>query len=160
MSETRERGGAVRETDERARQLLAGREYIGVHRIDGPLIFVRKTHPVGYRELVECVDPAGNVRLGMVLETSEDVVVAQVFEGTSGLTLPDTRVRFRGEPLAVGVTERMLGRVFNGLGQPIDGGPAPMADSELDVNGHADQPDGARVPARLHPDRHLAPSTA
>ena len=117
------------------RRLLAGREYIGVDRIDGPLVFIRGTHPVGYRELVECVDTEGNVRLGMVLETSEDYVVAQIFEGTGGLTMPGTRVRFRGEPLAVGVTDKMLGRVFNGLGQPIDGGPPPVADTQSPVNG-------------------------
>ncbi len=150
MSEaTTHRGGeaaATREIGERERRLLAGREYIGVHRIEGPLIFVRRTHPVGYRELIECVDPTGHVRLGMVLETSEDAVVAQVFEGTSGLTLPETRVRFRGEPLAVGVTERMLGRVFNGLGEPIDDGPAPMADKELPVNGMPINPTAREYP--------------
>ncbi len=80
------------------RHLLSGREYIGVDKIDGPLIFVSKTHPVGYRELIECVDKQGNVRLGIVLESSTDVVVVQVFEGTSGLALPSTRIRFSGEP--------------------------------------------------------------
>jgi V/A-type H+-transporting ATPase subunit B len=105
------------------RRLLAGREYIGVDKIDGPLVFITKTHPVGYRELVECVDKQGMVRLGIVLESSTDVVVVQVFEGTTGLTLPDTRVRFSGEPLTISVSKDMLGRVFNGLGNPIDGGP-------------------------------------
>ncbi len=116
-------------------KLLTGREYIGIDKIDGPLIFIKNTHPIGYRELVECVDKNGNTRLGMVLDTSNDVVVAQIFEGTTGLSLPDTSVRFKGEPLKVGVTEKMLGRVFNGLGQPIDGGPAPVPDMDLDVNG-------------------------
>src|SRR4030042_6600116 len=81
------------------KRLQPGKEYIGVHRIDGPLVFIQKTHPVGYRELVECVDSRGDVRLGMVLDTSEDTVVVQVYGGTSELTLPGTRVRFRGEPL-------------------------------------------------------------
>ena len=67
---------------------MSGREYVGAARIDGPLVFVRGTHPVGYRELVECVDADGNTRLGMVLDTSDDVVVVQVFEGTDGLTMP------------------------------------------------------------------------
>ena len=57
------------------RRLLSGREYIGVDKIDGPLIFVSKTHPVGYRELIECVDKQGHVRLGIVLESSTNVVV-------------------------------------------------------------------------------------
>jgi len=84
------------------KSLLSGREYIGVDKIDGPLVFVSKTHPVGYRELVECVDKQGHVRLGIVLESSTNAVVVQVFEGTSGLTLPGTRVRFSGEPLRAG----------------------------------------------------------
>nr|HPG87303.1 V-type ATP synthase subunit B [Spirochaetales bacterium] len=121
--------------DEERRVLMSGREYVGAARIDGPLVFVRGTHPVGYRELVECVDADGNVRLGMVLDTSDDAVVVQVFEGTDGLTMPGTRTRFRGRPLTVGVSDRMLGRVFDGLGRPVDGGPAPLADDEPDVNG-------------------------
>ena len=78
------------------RRLLSGREYIGVDKIDGPLIFVSKTHPVGYRELIECVDKQGHVRLGIVLESSTGAVVVQVFEGTAGMDLPSTRIRFSG----------------------------------------------------------------
>ncbi len=128
------------------KQLLAGREYRGIDRIDGPLIFVRKTHPIGYRELVECVDREGATRLGMVLDTSANEVVVQIFEGTSGLTMPDTRVRFRGEPLTLSVTKGMLGRVFNGLGRPIDGGPEPVGDEELDVNGRPINPTAREYP--------------
>jgi len=126
--------------------LLAGREYIGVDKIDGPLVFIRKTHPVGYRDLIECVDTRGHVRLGIVLESSTDVVVAQIFEGTSGLTLPGTRVRFSGKPLTISVSKEMLGRVFNGLGLPIDGGPPQRSDIELDVNGMAINPTAREYP--------------
>lgn len=129
-----------------SRNLLAGREYIGVDKIDGPLIFTSNTHAVGYRELVECVDRQGHVRLGIVLESSTNAVVVQIFEGTSGLTLPDTRVRFVGRPLKLGVSREMLGRVFNGLGQPIDGGPDPRSDIELDVNGLAINPTARQYP--------------
>jgi len=115
------------------KRLLSGREYIGVDKIDGPLIFVSKTHPVGYRELIECVDKQGNVRLGIVLESSTNIVVVQVFEGTAGLDLPSTRIRFSGEPLTISVSKEMLGRVFNGLGHPIDGGPPQRSDLQLDV---------------------------
>ncbi|MBN1837032.1 MAG: V-type ATP synthase subunit B [Spirochaetales bacterium] len=128
------------------RRLLAGREYVGVDRIDGPLVFVRNTHPVGYRDLVEVVDPAGNTRLGIVLDTSRDVVVVQVFSGTAGLTMPQTHARFRGEPHEIAVTEKMLGRVFNGLGEPIDGGPPPAGEQELDVNGQAINPTAREYP--------------
>ncbi|MFW6181607.1 MAG: V-type ATP synthase subunit B, partial [Spirochaetota bacterium] len=115
--------------EELARKLLHEREYLGLSRIDGPLVFIRNTHPVGYHELIECTDDQGNVRLGMVLETSSEAVVAQVFEGTSGLTLPGTRVRFTGEPLSVEVSRLMLGRVFDGLGRPLDGGLSPRGEA-------------------------------
>ncbi|MEW5814946.1 MAG: V-type ATP synthase subunit B [Spirochaetota bacterium] len=132
--------------NETEKKLMAGREYIGVDKIDGPLIFIQNTHPIGYRELVECVDRAGHPRLGMVLDTSTTAVVVQVFEGTSGLTLPNTRVRFMGETLKIGVTRKMLGRVFNGLGMPIDDGPAPLGDMELDINGKPINPTAREYP--------------
>ncbi|MBN1242865.1 MAG: V-type ATP synthase subunit B [Spirochaetales bacterium] len=128
------------------RELAAGREYLGLERIDGPLVFIKRTHPVGYRELVEIVDAEGRGRLGMVLDTSEDMVVAQVFEGTQALTLPGSKARFRGEPLTVGATRRMLGRTFDGLGRPRDGGPAPLADSRSDVNGRPVNPVAREYP--------------
>ncbi|MBI9103658.1 MAG: V-type ATP synthase subunit B [Spirochaetales bacterium] len=128
------------------KELLAGREYNGVDQIQGPLVYVKNTHPVGYRELVECVDKQGKTRMGMVLDTSDDVVVVQVFEGTSGLTMPDTKVRFMGEPLSLGVSEAMLGRVFNGLGQPKDGGSAPQAEAYMDVNGRPINPTAREYP--------------
>jgi len=128
------------------KKLLGGREYIGVGKIDGPLLFIEKTHPVGYRELVECIDTQGNLRLGMVLETSRDTVVVQVFEGTSGLTIPKTRVRFTGGPLKIAVSKKMLGRVFNGLGNPIDGGPPQKEEAVLDVNGRPINPTSREYP--------------
>ncbi len=128
------------------KSLLAGREYTGINRIEGPLAYIRKTHPVGYQELVECVDKEGKIRTGLVLDTSDEVVVVQIFEGTSGLTLPDTRMRFMGEPLSLGVSEGMLGRVFNGLGKPIDGGAAPPAEETLNVNGNPINPTAREYP--------------
>ena len=115
-------------------------------QIEGPLVYVKKTHPVGYRELVECIDKEGKTRTGMVLDTSDDVVVVQVFEGTSGLTLPDTGIRFMGEPLTLEVSESMLGRVFNGLGKPIDGGAAARAEEVMDVNGRPINPTAREYP--------------
>jgi len=127
-------------------ELLAGREYIGVTKIDGPLVFIEKTHPVGYRELVECIAPDGEVRLGMVLDTSDSVVVVQVFSGTAGLTLPGCRVRFQGKPQTLAVSKKMLGRVFNGLGMPIDEGPPPVSEDELDINGRPINPTAREYP--------------
>jgi V/A-type H+-transporting ATPase subunit B len=117
------------------KKLAEGREYIGISQVNGPLVFVKGIHNVGYNELAEIVDSKGLVRLGMVLESSEGAAVIQVFEGTTGLSIPDTRVRFRGEPLKFGVGAEILGRVFNGLGQPIDSGPPPMVEEMMDVNG-------------------------
>lgn len=128
------------------RSLLSGREYVGASRIDGPLIFMRNTHPIGFGELVECVDPKGVMRTGQVLDTSDDLVMIQLFEGTSGLTLPGTRVRFMGEPLTLPVSEQMLGRVMNGLGHPRDGGSLPHGEDELDVNGLPINPTAREYP--------------
>lgn len=128
------------------RTLLAGREYVGAESIEGPLVVLRKTHPVGYRELVECNDAEGNKRLGMVLDTSEDAVVVQIFEGTSGMTLPSTRTRFLGEPLSLEVSDGMLGRVFDGLGRPVDRGSAPVGQESRDVNGLAVNPTAREYP--------------
>ncbi len=79
-------------------KLISGREYVGASRIDGPLVYMRNTHPVGFGELVECMDATGVRRTGQVLDTSDSVVVVQLFEGTSGLTLPGTRMRFMEAP--------------------------------------------------------------
>lgn len=117
------------------KKLLAGREYVGLAGIDGPLLYVEKTHPVGYQELVECLDKNGHIRLGNVLDSSDSMVVVQMFEDNAGLNMPQTKVRFMGKPLSLPVSERMLGRVFNGLGQPIDGGAPVMGDKDLNVNG-------------------------
>jgi V/A-type H+-transporting ATPase subunit B len=127
-------------------QLKSGREYIGIDKVDGPLLFIKNTHDVGYKELVECVDPSGAVRLGIVLDTSSDVVVVQLFEGTASLTLPETRLRFKGDAHKLGVSDKMLGRVFNGLGHPLDGGPAPRAEQYLNVNGKAINPTAREYP--------------
>jgi V/A-type H+-transporting ATPase subunit B len=136
----------IRDQEEIYKSLLPGREYIGVDKIDGPLIFLSKTHPVGYRDLIECVDAEEKVRSGIVLESSEDLIVAQIFEGTSGLTLPGTRVRFTGKPLMLSVSKDMLGRVFNGLGEPIDGGPPQSGDIDLNVNGSPINPTAREYP--------------
>ncbi|ADK82205.1 V-type ATP synthase subunit B [Sediminispirochaeta smaragdinae] len=128
------------------RTLLSGRQYLGADSMEGPLLIMRNTHPVGYRELVECVDASGKTRLGMVLDTSREAVVVQVFEGTSGMTLPSTRTRFLGEPLSLEVTDSMLGRIFDGIGRPIDDGPSPVGEETRDVNGIAVNPTSREYP--------------
>ncbi|HOE84532.1 MAG TPA: V-type ATP synthase subunit B [Sphaerochaeta sp.] len=128
------------------RRLLSGREYRGASRIDGPLVYMRNTHPVGYGELVEVVAPDGQTRFGQVLDTSDEVVVVQVFEGTDGLSMPDTRMRFMGEPLSLAVSEQMLGRVMDGLGKSRDGAAAIAGSVERDVNGEPMNPTAREYP--------------
>ena len=132
-----------------ARHQSEGRQYIGIDQVSGPLIFVKGIHNVGFNEIAEIVDARGRVRLGMVLETSEGTAVIQVFEGTSGLSIPETRIRFRGESLRFGVGSEILGRVFNGLGEPIDGGPPPMVEEMMDVNGLAINPTAREYPRKF-----------
>ncbi|MFA6681337.1 MAG: V-type ATP synthase subunit B [Sphaerochaeta sp.] len=128
------------------RLLLSGREYRGTSRIDGPLVYMRNTHPVGYGELVEITAADGTHRSGQVLETSDEVVVVQVFEGTEGLNLPGTGMRFMGEPLTLPVSEQMLGRVMNGLGKSRDGSTIPQGAVEKDVNGQPINPTAREYP--------------
>ncbi len=128
------------------RNIREGREYIGIASISGPLVAIKGIHNVGYNELAEVVDSNGHIRLGMILESSEKAAVIQVFEGTSGLSVPETRVRFKGEPLHFGAGAEILGRVFNGLGQPIDDGPVPLAEKRMDVNGLPINPTAREYP--------------
>jgi V/A-type H+-transporting ATPase subunit B len=110
-------------------------EVIGVSRIEGPLVVVERTGSVGYDEVVEIIDPLGHPRLGRVLEVGEGTAVVEVFAGTRGLSIDGTRVNFQGMPFQIPVAEEMLGRIFNGLGMPLDGGPQPLAERFADING-------------------------
>ena len=123
-----------------------GQEVLGVSRVEGPLIVVENTGVVGFDEVVEITDRQGNIRLGQVLEVGEGVAVVQVFSGTTGLTIEDTKVRFMGSPLRIPVAEEMLGRIYNGLGKPIDGGPEPLAEKHANINGQPINPT-----ARVYP---------
>ncbi len=134
--------------DPEAYRLLDRREYVGVSEISGAVVAIKNIHNVGYNQLVEIVDARGKSRLGMTLEVSEGAAVIQVFEGTSGLRLDDTRVRFRGEPLMVAVSEEVLGRVFDGLGRPADGGPEPVGEPR-DVNGLPVNPTAREYPRKF-----------
>ncbi|MBN1781552.1 V-type ATP synthase subunit B [bacterium] len=131
------------------KQLYHAREYQGIQQIIGPLVFIEGIHNVGYNELVELRDENGHERLGVILEASEGAAVVQVFEGTTGLSLNATRVRFRGKALQLPVDTEMLGRVFDGLGRPIDGGPGPVAEERWDVNGSPINPTSRTYPTKF-----------
>jgi len=121
-------------------------EYVGLSKMDGPLIVVERIADIAFDELAEIKDPAGNIRIGKVLEVDEQRAVVQVLEGTHGLANSNTRVRFLGESLSIHVSREMLGRVFDGLGRPVDGGPAPLAGTPRDVNGMPINPYSRQYP--------------
>ena len=113
------------------------REYRTVEEIASPLMIVRMVDGVTYDELVEVELHDGSVRRGQVLEVNGDTAVVQLFESAAGINLADAKVRFLGHPLQLGVSADMLGRVFNGMGRPIDGGPEILAEEYRDINGLA-----------------------
>jgi|UniRef100_A0A7V3UZV7 V/A-type H+-transporting ATPase subunit B len=111
------------------------KEYRTVGSIAGPLMLVEGVSGVKYSELVEISLPSGERRRGQVLEVERERALIQVFEGTRGIDVPQARVRFLGRGIELAVSEEMLGRVFNGLGVPRDGGPAIIPKKKLDING-------------------------
>ena len=111
------------------------REYKTVEEISGPLMMVRMVQDVTFDEMVEVELHDGSLRRGRVLEVGGDTAVVQLFESAAGINLADARVRFLGHPLQLGVSGDMLGRVFNGMGRPIDGGPEILAEELRDISG-------------------------
>jgi len=116
------------------------KEYLTVKEIVGPLILLEGVEGAKYNELVEVEFPDGSVGLGNVLEVEEDLVLLQSFEATSGLNIAQTKVRFTGRGLELPVSRDILGRVFDGLGRPIDKGPRIIPDKRLDINGNPINP--------------------
>ena len=111
------------------------REYRTIQEINGPLMVVRRVQGVTYDELAEIELADGSVRRCKVLEVNGDNAVVQLFEASAGINLADSKVRFLGHPLELAVSDDMLGRVFNGMGHPIDGGPEILAAEYRDING-------------------------
>lgn len=112
------------------------KEYSTITDVNGPLIIVNKISNVKYDELVEVELSNGEKRRGQVLEVSEDKAIVQMFEGTSGIDISNTRVRFLGRVIEIPVSMDLLGRIFDGSGRPIDKGPNIIADKRLDINGN------------------------
>jgi V/A-type H+/Na+-transporting ATPase subunit B len=125
------------------------KEYTSVTEISGPLMIVENVEDVAYGELVQVTDPAGDLRLGQVLEVKDDKAVIQLFEGTSGIDTKETKVRFVGETMKLAVSADMLGRIFNGVGKPIDGLPEIVPESRLDINGNPINPYNRDHPAEF-----------
>ena len=111
------------------------KEYKTIREIASPLMVVENVDGVTYDELAEIELQNGEKRRCKVLEVEGDKAVVQLFESAQGINLAESKVRFLGHPLELAVSEDMLGRVFNGMGQPIDGGPEILADAHRDING-------------------------
>ena len=125
------------------------KEYRTIREISGPLIFVEKTEYVGYGELVEVGLPDGSRKRGQVLDSSKDIVVVQVFEGTAGIDRQST-VKFLGETIKLNVSRDMLGRILSGAGEPVDGGPPIVPEKRVEIIGAAINPY-----ARAHPSEFI-----
>ncbi|NLL50175.1 MAG: V-type ATP synthase subunit B, partial [Eubacteriaceae bacterium] len=111
------------------------KEYRTIREVAGPLMLVSDVSDVGYDELGEIELQNGEVRRCRVLELDGTNVLVQLFEASAGINLADSKVRFLGHGIELGVSEDMLGRVFDGLGRPIDGGPEILPDKRRDING-------------------------
>jgi ATP synthase archaeal, B subunit len=115
--------------------VIGVKEYTRVSEIRGPLIIVEGVSRVAYDEVVEVELNSGERRRGRVLEVTRNAAVVQVFEGTAGISTVGAKVRFLGRTLEMPVSEDMLGRIFDALGKPIDGGPDVVAEEKYDING-------------------------
>ncbi|OJG71846.1 V-type ATP synthase beta chain [Enterococcus quebecensis] len=113
-------------------------------------MIVEKVEGVKYEELIEVRMQNGEIRRGQVLEINGDKAMVQIFEGTSGINLRDSKVRFLGHPLELGVSEDMVGRIFDGLGRPKDNGPEILPEKMVDINGEVINP-----VARDYPDEFI-----
>lgn len=125
------------------------KEYRTIHEVVSPLMVVEQVEGVTYDELCEIQLPSGEIRHGKVLEVNGDRAVVQLYESAAGINLRDSKVRFLGHPLELAVSEDMLGRVFNGMGKPIDGGPELLAEAHLDINGLPMNPAARAYPAEF-----------
>ncbi|MER2063397.1 MAG: V-type ATP synthase subunit B [Alkalibacterium sp.] len=126
------------------------KEYKTVSEIVGPLMTVQGVEGVKFDELVDIELQTGERRRGQVLEINGDKAVVQLFEGSTGINLEETKVRFLGKPLSLDVSEDMIGRTFDGMGRVNDGGPDLIPEKSLDINGQAINPI-----AREYPDEFI-----
>ena len=122
------------------------KEYKTVREVAGPLLMVEGVEGVAFGEVVRIKTPQGENRLGQVLESSKDIAIVQVFEGTRGIDTSETSIRFTGEIMRLAVSREMVGRFFDGLGRPIDGGPEIISDIKLPITGSPINPTARAYP--------------
>ncbi|MBP5242734.1 MAG: V-type ATP synthase subunit B, partial [Clostridia bacterium] len=111
------------------------KEYKSIHEVVGPLMLVEGVEGVKYDELVEIQQANGEIRNGKVLEINRDKALVQLFESAQGLKISTSKARFLGHAIELGVSEDMLGRVFDGMGRPKDGGAPILPDKKMPING-------------------------
>ena len=126
------------------------KEYKSIREVVGPLMLVDGVEGVKYNELVEIYQESGDVRRGKVLEVNGDKALVQLFENSQGLKISTSKARFLGKSLELGVSTEMLGRVFDGMGKPKDGGAPIIPEMRLDINGSPINPY-----ARDYPDEFI-----
>ena len=122
------------------------KEYQTVTDIAGPLIIAEKIEGAKFDEVVEIELPNGIIRTGKILEVENDKIMVQVFEGTDSLAIKSTKLRLKGRGLEAFVAPDMLGRVFSGLGKPIDGAPQILPRKKIDINGAPINPAARNYP--------------
>ena len=126
------------------------KEYKTIREIVGPLMLVEGVEGVKYNEMVEIVAADGAIRRGKVLEINRDKALVQLFEPSQGIQMSSSKARFLGKSMELAVSEDMLGRVFDGIGNPRDGGAPVIPEDRLDVNGQPINP-----AARDYPDEFI-----
>ncbi|MBU2590978.1 MAG: V-type ATP synthase subunit B [Nitrospinota bacterium] len=125
------------------------KEYKTMAEVSGPLVLVEGVEGVKYEELVEVELSGKDIRLGKVLEINADKALVQLFQGTTGINIENTTIRFLGKGIELGVSEDMLGRIFDGMGRPIDDGPKIIPDKLVDVNGSPINPYARDYPSEF-----------
>ena len=119
---------------------MKGIEYSGLNSVDGPIVVVKRSENSSYDEVVFVRDKNGEKRTGRIIDLNEETAVVQIFGSTTGLDLESTTVEFLEEPMELRVGKGLLGRIFNGLGKPIDGYPEIISDKKVNVNGNPINP--------------------
>lgn len=119
---------------------MRGVEYSGLIAVDGPIVVVRRSENSFYDEVVYVRDKNGEKKTGRIIDLNETAAVVQIFGSTTGLDLDSTTVEFLEEPLELRVGRGLLGRIFNGLGEPIDGYPEIISSRKVNVNGNPINP--------------------
>lgn len=125
------------------------KEYRTITEVVGPLILVEDVEGATYNELVEIEQQTGEIRMGRVLEVDGDKAVVQLFEGSQGLQISTSKARFLGRSIELAVSPDMLGRVFDGMGRPLDGGPRIIAEKRLDIEGEPINPSARDYPSEF-----------